>query len=701
MIGLNRAGKGFSLELSEVVRRFNGGLTGSRRWQPYIDTFVRAPFTDGTVRLAKLEGASYSGVRETIIIRAGSRILEATPDHRFLTPNGFVELCQLKVGDEVMLEETTSRIRQERFKKRAYLYRSVPQHPYAVNNGDGRLKAPTHRLNVEAHRNGMDLEAFVWKLQTSAEGLIFLDPGIHVHHKDNSPQNNGLDNLEVLEADAHGILHISDGHLRVKLVKTRIDSLRKGKKVDTYDLNIPGPEAFMANGIAVHNSAKTSTVIEGLKYVPRDASIIMMAFNKIIADELKTRVIGRAEVMTCHSYGLRVVRKSLGRTLPVEKDKSFLELRKIYARATVFPRAHAGVVAKLVSLAKGSLLSHPDELDATIDDFGLLDDKADMDRQDVIDDALLLLERARTDVTMVDFDDMIWLPHVLDLRPPTFDRVFIDEQQDLNAAQIELSLMACTTDDGRICAVGDDRQALYRFRGAAEDSMNNMIKRLDAELLPLSVCYRCPKRVIALAREFVPDFEAPENALEGIVQFREKNDMLADAKPGDFVISRINAPLIGMCLTLLREGRRATVRGKDIGDNLQGIIRKSKAGTVPELLKYLDEWSREEVTRLLEKMPPQEDAAEAVVNKRDTIDALAADATSIEQVMSKIESLFSDVNDGNTVIFTTAHKAKGLEAKRVWVLKNTFRQGQGNVGEDNVWYVAITRAQAELYLVAT
>ncbi|MCU0208914.1 ATP-binding domain-containing protein, partial [Mycobacterium tuberculosis] len=65
-----------------------------------------------------------------------------------------------------------------------------------------------------------------------------------------------------------------------------------------------------------------------------------------------------------------------------------------------------------------------------------------------------------------------------------------------------------------------------------------------------------------------------------------------------------------------------------------------------------------------------------------------------------IEKLFNDVDDASKVIFSTTHKAKGLERDRVFVLINTYRYGPGVTGEEaNLWYVAVTRAKSELYLV--
>jgi superfamily I DNA/RNA helicase len=70
----------------------------------------------------------------------------------------------------------------------------------------------------------------------------------------------------------------------------------------------------------------------------------------------------------------------------------------------------------------------------------------------------------------------------------------------------------------------------------------------------------------------------------------------------------------------------------------------------------------------------------------------------IKDLKETIEKLFNDVNDTAKVIFSTTHKAKGLERDRVFVLTNTYRKGAGGE-EDNLWYVAVTRSKSELYLV--
>src|SRR5690606_14195582 len=115
----------------------------------------------------------------------------------------------------------------------------------------------------------------------------------------------------------------------------------------------------------------------------------------------------------------------------------------------------------------------------------------------------------------ISFDDMIWLPYVHGWKPThLYDRIFIDEAQDLSKARTEL-LLSYLKPDGRILAVGDEYQAIYKFAGAKENALSELCARLNAKRLPLSVSYRCPKKVVALAKEINKSIEHHESAKDG------------------------------------------------------------------------------------------------------------------------------------------------------------------------------------------
>src|SRR5690606_35186416 len=128
----------------------------------------------------------------------------------------------------------------------------------------------------------------------------------------------------------------------------------------------------------------------------------------------------------------------------------------------------------------------------------------DLKEEEFIKYVVKTLAICKSQKMIVDFDDMIWFPFVYRLNVGKYDVVFVDETQDLNAAQIAMVYSAIKI-DGRIIAVGDPFQSIYQFRGADSEAIPNIIKKLSAKTLPLSITYRCPKKVVALAKEIVPD----------------------------------------------------------------------------------------------------------------------------------------------------------------------------------------------------
>ena len=452
-------------------------------------------------------------------------------------------------------------------------------------------------------------------------------------------------------------------------------------------------------------SGKTTTVLEALRFVPPGLSTLFCAFNKAIAEELAQRAPRGVEVSTLHSYGLKAVTRALGR-LKIESRLADDLARGLVGDARETWELRSALV-KCLSLAKATLVTKPEEIDALIDAYGvevppevpplLSDDEApavEADRERFVRGVRVLLEWSK-DVSdgRIDFDDMIWLPVVLNLAVVKYDRVFVDETQDLNACQIKL-VLGSIKKGGRICAVGDPKQAIYGFRGASSGAFERVVGALDARVLPLSVTYRCARSIVKVANEIVPDLEAAPGAIDGVVRDDTFESCARAAAPGDFILSRTNAPLVGLCLRMLREGRRAHIQGRDIGAGLKAFVKKSGAFTVDALRRHATQWRDAEVKRLTEKGR----STDAVEDKTLTILALSDGAASVDDVVSRIERLFADGDDRNRVTLSTTHKAKGLERDRVWMLADTYRKRPG-AEEENLTYVAITRARKELVMV--
>ncbi len=303
----------------------------------------------------------------------------------------------------------------------------------------------------------------------------------------------------------------------------------------------------------------------------------------------------------------------------------------------------------------------------------------------------------------ISFADMLYIPLKLRLKPYQVDLVCVDEAQDMNKAQLRLAARARRS-GGRMVVVGDDRQAIYAFRGAAPGALDTVADALRARRLSLTVSFRCAHAIIAEARRIVPDIEAAPNAESGLVTTRNRPDIAAGAGPGDFVLSRTNAALVGVCLRLLRAGKRARIVGRDIADALVRLLNKLRGGTssLPILIENVLLWQTRELAKA--RALDSDQRAADVDDMATTLIDLAMDADTMDDLMHLIRTLFVDVTEADQIVCSTVHRAKGLEADRVWLLSDTFDAVHPTtdierVQEANLRYVAITRARRELVWV--
>lgn len=448
--------------------------------------------------------------------------------------------------------------------------------------------------------------------------------------------------------------------------------------------------------IARAGSSKTTSLIEAIKYIPKHKKTILLAFNKSIQQELDQRVNkSYIDIRTIHSYGYSTVKKHFG-NVKFDPDKTNnIAANILYAKGyKKFEKQKFNIISSLckaVNLCKGTLIDTPNKIDVLIDQFDI--DTFDLDRQEFINTVCQVLRKCKEETSAIDFSEMVWYPFIFGMRFEQYDRVFIDEAGDLNAAQLFVSLNACKP-NGRILAVGDNFQVLYSFTGVEENVLDILVKRLKAKVLPLPISYRCPKAIIKLAQELVPDIQAAPDAKEGSVKTVSENTFLSLVKPGDFILSRVNAPLIYYCMELIRNKVRANIAGRDIGKGLAWLVRKSESKTINEFLIWLEKWKREEVNRL------EKNGRDPILilDKAGCLENLCKGSRDTKDILDKINELFSDAEDKDIVSLSSIHRSKGKEANRIFLLFNTLRR-DGSQSELNVEYVSITRSKDCLFLV--
>lgn len=135
----------------------------------------------------------------------------------------------------------------------------------------------------------------------------------------------------------------------------------------------------------------------------------------------------------------------------------------------------------------------------------------------------------------MDFDDLLTLTYQLfreheDIRhkyAARFDYVLVDEYQDTNHVQMSIVMQLCQ-EKQRVCAVGDDSQSIYSFRGANIDNILNYQRRFQGtRLFKLEQNYRSTQTIVEAAnslikhnRNQIPKNVFSENAKGEKIQYK-------------------------------------------------------------------------------------------------------------------------------------------------------------------------------------
>lgn len=468
--------------------------------------------------------------------------------------------------------------------------------------------------------------------------------------------------------------------------------------------------------------AKTSTIVNAIRLIPESLKILFVAFNRDIVKELESKIRAfeseNVDIKTLHSLGYSLLRrnfKEINFQLDEYKYRTFVkhnikELTPI--DLTEFSKSdynsYIDNITTLTDLARYNLAQSEKELSVISDRHGIILLK---DEMTVV---LKILEWGKENIDTIDYTDMVWLPYELNLKPLglTYDWIFIDECQDLNVAQRELFLR-CFKKGTRFVAVGDKNQAIYAFSGADKESFDKLKSLPNTISLPLSISYRCPKRVIKLAQTFVPSIQARDDAPEGSIEY---NKSIQDVQSGDMVLCRNKMPLVTVYMRYLRMGKKAFIRGKDIGLNLIKMLDKTEQSILNQDMKsdgvfvrLYDSLFEARNQLMLKRGLDLEDAtlSETILTMYDNIKALetmSEGLSNVTQLKMRINNVFAENSDG--ICLSTVHKAKGLEADNVYILCKSLMPSR-NAKQDweleqelNLQYVAYTRAKNMLAFIS-
>ncbi len=274
-------------------------------WKEDIETNTFSLFTETNnsswleekIKYAPIQEVIDSGEKETFTLTTNSgRSIRCTAEHPFkvttYTINGrgipekdyFVSLKDLKIGDNIYCLDTERnkfRFSGGRKKQRREIS-GVEFHPYAWRKTTGKYnykRIHFSRLVVEANENHLSVSEFINVIkydQTRASKLKYFPMDLVIHHINEDPTDDRLENLRVLSKKEHDVFHTvekHDSYLDYQI--ETIVSIEKYGIEHTYDISMKGENKnFVANGFIVHNTGKSLL----LAYLAKDAKI-----DKIIA----------------------------------------------------------------------------------------------------------------------------------------------------------------------------------------------------------------------------------------------------------------------------------------------------------------------------------------------------------------------------------------------------------------------------------
>ena len=284
---------------------------------------------------------------------------------------------------------------------------------------------------------------------------------------------------------------------------------------------IDGPSLVIAGA----GSGKTRVLTYKIAYLLQQGvkpwSIMALTFTNKAAREMKERIgklVGQELAQhlymgTFHSIFSRILRAEAQHigftnnfTIYDESDSRSLiktivkEMgldEKVYKPASVHSR---------ISMAKNNLMSA--ENYARDKELYQADQRAKMPR---VGEIFITYVQRCQQANAMDFDDLLTLTFKLfqeheDIRKKyadRFDFLLVDEYQDTNHAQMRIVMQLCKEKE-RVCAVGDDSQSIYSFRGANIDNILSFQSRFkEARLFKLEQNYRSTQYIVEAANSLI------------------------------------------------------------------------------------------------------------------------------------------------------------------------------------------------------
>ncbi len=269
--------------IKRLYERFKDKLSNlDNRGQPAkrenLDFFIKSVNNEEFIISNKVVDVIKTGLKPCFLLEtADGQSLISTKDHKYMTPTGFKRLEDLAIGEEVIIHNNTPNKGKKKIEYRPakcikYHSKGGIKIVHDSKTGNDYLyhRVQVSRLHYEAFMNQFTYKEYIHILNTESKAIIdtlkTLPDDVHVHHIDEDFTNNSISNLHLIDASAHGKLHMRDRLKNLSYITgvSKIVSITDVGKRETYDIKCQSPyNNYVANKIVVHNSGKTWTALVG------------------------------------------------------------------------------------------------------------------------------------------------------------------------------------------------------------------------------------------------------------------------------------------------------------------------------------------------------------------------------------------------------------------------------------------------------
>src|SRR5262252_5804066 len=279
-------------------------------------------------------------------------------------------------------------------------------------------------------------------------------------------------------------------------------------------------------------TGKTATLVRRIEYLLDECgaepeSLLILTFSNEAAQELEERVAdrfgeqtaARIRISTFHGFGVNFLHhhgQLAGIDALILDEAGQGELvNSILGRADCYkllklkrPSETVKLIVEHINYLKNRLLT-PESLEAALDQWELAEDTRDKQAAREFLRIFRLYEDEKGARQRVDFADLIALPiRILESEKELVDRyrkkygfVLVDEYQDVSRSVATLLRHLCGPQNPP-WVVGDARQAIYRFLGAAAENVEDFKKDFPGgEVFELNVNYRSCREIVIVANQ--------------------------------------------------------------------------------------------------------------------------------------------------------------------------------------------------------